>query len=290
MARMMRLPFREQVSEFAKNRAAYFAFIVLASYLILLTVPDLLGSNTFNKGKGISDASDVIAHLPFETVLLLSIAFLITFARLWSSVSIRSFAKAHQAYFWCALTLPLIVLVISGLQVHSAESLTELFNAFPVSSFALLALMSLFIAAFEELLFRGVLQTGISQRYGEIKAVVFAAILFGLAHYANWVHGKPFLETSVQVVTAFTAGLLLGALRLTTGSIWPSIIVHASWDFSVFFMGKVHSTLQPEDTGSDVVISSVLAFVIIAKPTLAMSFLLTHITEKRRALARSTTP
>lgn len=280
------LPFREKVSLFASNHAASFAFIVLITYVILLAAPDLFGSNTFNKEKGIDEASDVIRHLPFESVLLLSIAFIITYARRWPSIGIGTFAESHLKLFWFALTLPFIVLIVSGAQLITADSYAALFDTFPISSFALLALMSLLIAAFEELLFRGVLQTGISQRFGEIKAVVLAAALFGLAHYANWVHGKPFLETSVQVVTAFSAGLLLGALRLMTKSIWPSIIVHAAWDFSVFFMSKVNSTLHTlhtEHTESDVVIASILVFVIIAKPILAMYFLLTHVTERIRA-------
>lgn len=276
-------PFRERFSLFASNHAASFAFTVLIAYVILLAAPDLFGSNTFNKGKGIDEASDVIRHLPFEVALLLSLAFIITYSRRWSSIGFGKFAESHLNFFWFALTLPFIVLVISGVQLVTTASHAALFDTFPISSFALLALMSLLIAAFEELLFRGVLQTGISQRFGEIKAVVLAAALFGLAHYANWVHGKPFLETSVQVVTAFSAGLLLGALRLMTKSIWPSIIVHAAWDFSVFFMSKVNSTLHTEHTESDVVIASILVFVIIAKPILAMYFLLTHVTERIRA-------
>jgi membrane protease YdiL (CAAX protease family) len=281
------LPFRDTASLFARTHALSFAFIVLITYLSLLTAPDLFGSKTFNKSTDVNNASDIIKHLPFEAILLLSIVILTIYTRLWSAIGIKTFAQAHLNWVLGALSLPSIVLLISGLQLIFADSQTSLFTVFPLSGFALLALMSVFIAAFEELLFRGVLQNGISQSFGELKAVVFTALVFGLAHYANWVHGKPFLETSVQVVTAFSAGLLLGALRITTKSIWPAIIVHAAWDFSVFFMSKVNATVSTEHTDSDVVIASVLVFVIIAKPVIATLLLLTHITETRREIARS---
>ncbi len=41
------------------------------------------------------------------------------------------------------------------------------------------------------------------------------------------------VTTVSQVIQAFSTGFLYAALRLRLGSIWPLIILHGFWDFSV---------------------------------------------------------
>ena len=67
----------------------------------------------------------------------------------------------------------------------------------------------------EELLFRGVLLRGLAREYGERVGLLISAMLFGL------LHGRP-----AEAVVAFVAGVVLGALRLRTRSILPSIALH----------------------------------------------------------------
>lgn len=66
----------------------------------------------------------------------------------------------------------------------------------------------------EELLFRGVVTTGLL-RYGSIVGVVGSAAIFALYHGIN-----PVLPA------AFVIGLATAELYRRTGSLWPSIIVH----------------------------------------------------------------
>jgi membrane protease YdiL (CAAX protease family) len=72
------------------------------------------------------------------------------------------------------------------------------------------------VPALEELLFRGLFMFGLSSRYGRGFGVLLSACLFGLIHFG-----------AVPAVYASVAGIALGALALSTGSIFPSIALHA---------------------------------------------------------------
>lgn len=69
----------------------------------------------------------------------------------------------------------------------------------------------------EELLFRGYIQTRLTQRWGAGVGVVVTALLFGLMHM-DLVHGA----------FAVVMGLFLGYLTERTGSIRPAMICHAT--------------------------------------------------------------
>lgn len=69
----------------------------------------------------------------------------------------------------------------------------------------------------EEMLFRGVLLPGLVVRHGRLTGLVLSALLFGAIHF-DW---PGFASASV-------AGLVLGAVRLRTGSTWPCVVLHAA--------------------------------------------------------------
>ena len=71
----------------------------------------------------------------------------------------------------------------------------------------------------EELLYRGVLLGFIAQVISPTKAIWVSAIIFGIAHF----------DVANSVGTALL-GLGLGYLRVRTGSIWPPIILHMSFN------------------------------------------------------------
>ena len=69
----------------------------------------------------------------------------------------------------------------------------------------------------EELLFRGIILDGMLKRYSPAKAILLSSMLFGLVHI-----------NPVQVVNAFFLGLLLGWMYWKTGSLRPSMLMHAA--------------------------------------------------------------
>ncbi len=69
--------------------------------------------------------------------------------------------------------------------------------------------------ATEELLFRGLLLPGLEARHGTARALLGSALLFGAIHF-DW----------PGFATAAVAGLVLGAIRIRTGSLWPCLLAH----------------------------------------------------------------
>jgi len=67
----------------------------------------------------------------------------------------------------------------------------------------------------EELLFRGLILGGLLRRYKPAKAIIWSAVIFGIAHLNPW-----------QFIAAFIIGCAIGWLFWKTGSIWIGIILH----------------------------------------------------------------
>ncbi len=71
----------------------------------------------------------------------------------------------------------------------------------------------------EEFAFRGAV-LGELKKHGEGFALITSSVLFGLMH-----------RNFIQIFFAFLVGLILGFIRIKTGSIWVSIAVHALNNF-----------------------------------------------------------
>ena len=83
-----------------------------------------------------------------------------------------------------------------------------------------LAALALLPAFCEELLFRGALLRALTDssadRFARLSALLFSALAFGAFHFSLY----KFLPTAVL-------GLLFGAIALQSGSVWPSMLMHA---------------------------------------------------------------
>jgi len=76
---------------------------------------------------------------------------------------------------------------------------------------------------FEETLFRGVLLPVLGQRYGGFWGVVISALVFGIAHLSLG-----------ELPALFVLGLGLGWLRLQSGRLGPSVLMHGLWNGLTF--------------------------------------------------------
>ncbi len=96
---------------------------------------------------------------------------------------------------------------------------------FKECSLADLAVISLMAGVGEEILFRGLIQGGLSHwigdSYGPWIALAITSIVFGFAHAI----------TRTYIVLAALAGGYLGLLFILTDSLIPSIVAHAVYDF-----------------------------------------------------------
>ncbi len=85
----------------------------------------------------------------------------------------------------------------------------------------------------EELIFRGVIMSGFSRIYHPVFAILFSALLFALFHLNPW-----------QFPAAFALGLILGWIRIRTGSVLACIVGHATHNGLVFLAVFYHNELK----------------------------------------------
>jgi membrane protease YdiL (CAAX protease family) len=69
----------------------------------------------------------------------------------------------------------------------------------------------------EEILFRGFVLRGLLHRVSPAKAVIWSALIFGAFHFDLY-----------RLLPTAVLGLVLGWVAVTTGSLWPSIVLHAA--------------------------------------------------------------
>jgi membrane protease YdiL (CAAX protease family) len=71
----------------------------------------------------------------------------------------------------------------------------------------------------EELLFRGLFLRGFLLRYGATPALALTSLLFAVVHLNPW-----------SLVGYFIVGWVLGWIVLRSGSVWPAVILHGSYN------------------------------------------------------------
>ena len=103
------------------------------------------------------------------------------------------------------------------------ESAMEYFDSLPI---LILLIESCIIAPiFEELLYRGILLKGLINKYNSKKAIVYSALIFGIAHL-----------NLPQGINAFFLALIIGTVFYYTRSIYLCIIMHFANNFLVNFV------------------------------------------------------
>lgn len=78
---------------------------------------------------------------------------------------------------------------------------------------------------FEELLFRGFVQTALEKKVGAWISILLTAILFTMWHTA-----EPKLVFNLNI---FACAVIYGALRKLDGTLWPSIAAHCTHNFLI---------------------------------------------------------
>jgi uncharacterized protein len=124
--------------------------------------------------------------------------------------------------------LPASLLVIASVGIA--------FRGFPgaQAGFVPTLLLGQFMIGFsEETASRGILLYGLERLRSRRFALILSSVLFGVAHLAGLAFGWPLGESIHRVLAATILGLILGVVRLRTGSIWFPIAIHGLWNFIV---------------------------------------------------------
>jgi membrane protease YdiL (CAAX protease family) len=175
----------------------------------------------------------IIAAIVFEGAIgLFALA-----AAYFVEVPIEEFTQwnASDLLLGIAAALPALVVLLTLVHIPAPpfRRLRDLVRnhivpLFRECSTAELLLISILAGVGEELLFRGVIQHGLSERIGPPSGVVIgiavASVLFALAHALTWTY-------------AALAGLIsvyFGWLLVATGNLLVPIAAHAAYDFLAF--------------------------------------------------------
>jgi membrane protease YdiL (CAAX protease family) len=141
---------------------------------------------------------------------------------------------SKQASFDTARVAPLVV----GMLALFAIPVLVGNYALSTSLALLFALTSIPVAIKEEFLFRGIVQNLLESRYGQMRAVFYASVIFTAWHIGTW-------EPSVWIFSQiFFVGLVLGMVYIRTGSIWAAIVLHALYDAVFSFTPLVRPPLD----------------------------------------------
>jgi membrane protease YdiL (CAAX protease family) len=168
-----------------------------------------------------------LVTLLLEALLLLPVWFfaIVWTGGTWRAVGFRRVGVAHGCWLPClflfvayGITI-LWGLVLLWMQWPRQSPLVPLFRDNPIA--IALGVMAVCVAApiGEETFFRGFVMGGLRARIGMLQALFVSAAFFALLHLP---------------ITLFPAifglGLLLGSLFAHTNSLWPGIILHATFN------------------------------------------------------------
>src|SRR5439155_25435454 len=125
-------------------------------------------------------------------------------------------------------TGPLLValMLLERVPIGPLRNLREMTSAVILRMFGGASIMQLAAVAVvaglgEELLFRGLVQTGLSHFFGLAVGITTASLLFGVCHWLN----------TTYAILAMLAGAYFGACLLATGNILTPVVAHAAYDF-----------------------------------------------------------
>lgn len=131
-------------------------------------------------------------------------------ARAWAGLAAVAvvFLIAMTAYFTALSRLGVPFVSVTGLYVHAGWPL-----------WAILALISVSPAVFEEIAFRGVIQSSLERVLNGRDAWLIQAALFSVLHL-----------TPLSFPSHFIMGLCFGYLRRRSRSVYPGMVLHGAWN------------------------------------------------------------
>lgn len=132
---------------------------------------------------------------------------------------------------------------------------------FSLKLFLLYFMFTLFIGIAEEIFFRGLILSELSN-YGKIFGIIVSALIFGIFHSANLLDGANVFYTLLQMAFAVVFGLVAAEVVLLRGSLLPVILWHFVHNF-FSYIGTGAENIGGELTTMQLTISFV-QFIILA--------------------------
>lgn len=220
------------------------ALIVVFCFLLYFLAPLLLGTAGQNGPDG-PGSEDVIAQSLAEFGLVLAVLIFVFLLGDLKGVHFNTRLHAKRLWVLIPILAYLGVFWIGVVQAYTGMETEVVQTLLPIVRGVVLA--TLLVGVFEEFLFRGIVFRGANNALGPVAAFFLSSLIFGSMHYVNVVSGQSFSNTTTQVLHAAGAGLMYCGLMLYLNSIWPSVILHGTWDATVFLFGSFSESATPVD-------------------------------------------
>jgi uncharacterized protein len=170
-------------------------------------------------------------------------------ARWWGLSPLQAIGPLRPGLAWGAVaTIPLLLglawMLSSrfGPARRLVQLVVEQVGPFlgPLSTWQL-ALLAILAGFCEEVLFRGVLQAGLSAWLGGAGALLVASLIFGLVHFAS----------REYALMAGVMGIYLGTLFLVQGNLLMPIVTHTLYDFvALIWVARRYQSLAQQPATS----------------------------------------
>jgi membrane protease YdiL (CAAX protease family) len=232
-------------STFGSRHPLATAVLILSLAVGWFVVPLVLrGPVDVTGGTGIVDMTDLRPFIVTEGLLVVVLCFIVALLRWGRATGLRGPVdpEGMRLALWI-LTPPVSIVAVSWLGFLSLEGGEGL-----RTSLWSIAVLSLLIGLFEELLFRGIMLHGLRSRFSAGWAIIGAGLTFGLFHGANAIVGQNMTVTAIQMAGATGLGLFFGAVAVQARSLWPTIALHALWDAFALSAPAAFALLPQSDT------------------------------------------
>ena len=222
------------------------SLLVLSFYAALFILPVFFVQSDPEQ-QGISGVDGAISLWPLQ--LLLGVFFIIVVSLLgwWRKIGFRRINQGGLKFLLPPCLLALSLLVFSAMNARSDHWFLGFDDLKQLIS---MALVMLALGFSEETMFRGILFHGLETRFTPLGTVMVSAVIFGLFHFVNLLMGAGFYDTTYQVLHAVAAGFMYASLRLRLGAIWPVMLFHGFWDFSLLLSQTLNGTTTGADTAA----------------------------------------
>ena len=192
--------------------------------LIALTiwVGITIGGGLLQAG-GPSSMDELVSAGVVWGIPLAALFLLITYRGKWNQLGLVAPASWRAAR-------PVVIAVALLLILAAA-------NGLPTTSVLLfLVINSMAVGVSEELAFRGVVLRALLGSYPIRRAVLISALAFGAVHSLNALMTGEVVPALMQSGIAVGMGMWAASIRIRTGSLYPSILLHGLWDLALLIV------------------------------------------------------
>jgi membrane protease YdiL (CAAX protease family) len=165
-------------------------------------------------------------QLPPAARLVLLFTLCLVAVRLWAKVRLedigflawREWTATERWYF--AQVVPLAIVIFGA--IHAAQLAPLTSRAQLWSLFAAIVVVELAWGFYQELIYRAILQTELTRRWGAVAGVLVANLLFtfGPLHFYHFTSGRPWLAIAAILAATFAIGLFFAFIFHRTRNLW----------------------------------------------------------------------